>query len=259
MKKCFLTIFSLLFWIAVESSETSIQNYLELIESYPKLVQPQGKAKEGEIEIVLNKEKMLSIEKSTGRNVGIVAQDKYWLWINDACIFPSGAEGVYGRILWRGALETTPGVAVMAIMPDGKVVLNCNFRHATRSWEMELPRGLRNKGETIEAAAKREAIEETGMVVDSLFVIGEIPPDSGVTSTVIPVFVAKVVKRQSAQQEDTEAIEQIITLSIDEIKEAFIKGYYQCKIRGKEQRVFFRDPFLAYAVFMYELKKHSAK
>jgi ADP-ribose pyrophosphatase len=202
-------------------------------------------------------EKMAAIEKAQARDVGIIGRDKYWLWINDACRFPSGHEGIYGRLLWVKTLTGTPGVAVMPILPDGRIALNCNFRHATRSWEIELPRGGLNPGETIEAAAKREALEETGMVVDSLQLLGSIPPDSGVITAVVPIFVAKVIHRQGAQQEETEAIEEILALTRDEIKTAFARGYCVCKIRGEEKRVLFRDPFLAYALLLDEINNPS--
>lgn len=255
------TLFSVVFLIVlcsvfVDASELSRQKYLDLINRYPLLTQPLGSASKGEIEIVLDKNRLAAIEKSSGRDVGVVAEDKYWIWINDACIFPSGSEGVYGRILWIKGLESTPGVAVMPIMPDGKIVLNCNFRHATRSWEIELPRGGVNAGEEIEAAARRETMEETGMAVDSLVLLGAIPPDSGLTATVVPIYLAKVVKQQTTQQEETEAIEEILSLSLKEIKQGFVKGYRFCKIRGEVKRVAFRDPFLAYAVLMYGLNQN---
>lgn len=247
------TILSSVFFLGMEAGEVSRQEYLELIAQYPKLIQPLGDHRAGEIEIVIDPERMQAIEKKFGRPVGLVQRDKYWLWINDACIFPSGAEGVYGRILWRHSLDSCAGVIVMPILPDGKVVLNCNFRHATRSWEMELPRGAVSPGEDIEAAAKRETVEETGMLVDQLSLLGEIPPDTGLTNTVAPVFMARVIAKQDAQPEETEAIESIVSLTIGEIKQAFIQGYYECDVKGVKKRIHFRDPFLAYAILLYEL------
>ena len=153
----------LFFWGVLQADEVSRHRYLELVKQYPHLVLPRGDATQGEIEILLNEEKMALIEKKLGRDVGVVKEDRYWIWINDACRFPSGNEGVYGRILWvRGLESPAQGVAVMPITSEGKIVLNCNFRHSTRSWEIELPRGLVNPGETAEDAAKREASEETG-------------------------------------------------------------------------------------------------
>ncbi|MFI5344088.1 MAG: NUDIX hydrolase, partial [Chlamydiales bacterium] len=219
------------------AGEVSRQEYLELVKRYPSLAQSKGDFSKGEIELVFDPQEMAAIEKTTGRDVGVVMQDKYWLWVNDACKFPSGLQGVYGRILWVKSLESCPGVAVMPILPNGKIVLNCNFRHATRSWEMELPRGVINIGEGIEAAAKRETMEETGMIVDDLSLLGEIPTDTGITNTVVPIYIAKVINKQNPQQEESEAIEEIISLTIPEIKQAFLRGYYVCKIRGAPKPV----------------------
>lgn len=237
------------------AGEASKEQYFELIKNYPNLVIPQGDAAKGEIEILLDRDDMEKAQAKTGREVGLVMQDRYWVWMNDACKFPSGQVGVYGRILWRNGLETSrPGVAVMPILPDGRIVLNCNFRHATRSWEIELPRGVRNPNESDIACAERETLEETGMVVDKLIKLGEIPPDSGLTGSIVPIFSAQVVKIREAQPEESEAIDQIFGLTLPEIKQAFVKGYYECKIKDEVQQVHFRDPFLAYAILLYELK-----
>jgi ADP-ribose pyrophosphatase len=110
-----------------------------------------------------------------------------------------------------------------------------------------------NVGESAEDAAKREALEETGMVIDHIMQLGEIPPDTGTVSAVIPIFIAQVIHRQNAAPEDSEAIEEIFTLSISEIKAAFARGCLEVKIRGKTCKVPFRDPFLAYALLITEL------
>jgi ADP-ribose pyrophosphatase len=142
----------------------------------------------------------------------------------------------------------------MPILPDGKIVLNCNYRHTTRSWEIELPRGVINVGESAEDAARRETLEETGMAIDDIIQLGAIPPDSGVVSAVIPIFMAKVVAHQDANREDSEAIEDVLALSVSEIKTAFANGFLELEIRGNPYKVSFRDPFLAYALLMLELK-----
>lgn len=239
---------------SIEASDVTRQLYLDLAAKCPRLVHPQGLAVKGEIEILLDPKEMLAIEQKTGRDVGIIMRDKYWLWVNDACRFPSGQEGVYGRILWVKALEGTPGVAVMPILPDGRIVLNCNYRHGTRSWEMELPRGCVNLGESAEDAARRETLEETGMRIEKLIKLGECPSDTGITGTLVPIYAAKVIEKIDAEVDGTEAIEEIVALTVAQIKQALVQGYHTCTIRGKEQRVPFRDLFLAYAVLLYELK-----
>lgn len=244
---------------SIQAGEASRQQYLELIQTSPKLINFQGEYNKGEIQIITNPEEMAAIEQNTGRDVGIVAKDKYWLWVNDACIFPNGTKGVYGRILWVKSLEGVPGVAVMPVTSEGKIILNCNFRHATRTWEIELPRGGVNTGEELETAARRETIEETGMLVKDLVFLGEMPPDSGLTNTVVPVYMAKVIGKQDSEPEDSEAIEEILCLTMSEIKQAFVKGYYEHKIREVQKQIPFRDPFLAYAILMYELKQSNVQ
>lgn len=259
--RCFsyFLIFSLSALYALQASESSRQKYLDLILEHPDLVHPLGDASKGEIELILNPQRMASIEEKMKRDVGVIAQDRYWIWINDACLFPNGKEGVYGRIIWTSGLDSPPGVVILPITPEGKIVLNCNFRHSTRSWEIELPRGACEPDESLEAAARRETLEETGMVVSQVHLLGMMPPDTGLTSTVAPIFLAETIYEEERDPEESEAIEAIILLSISEIKEAFKQGYYLCTIRGKEHSVSFRDPFLAYALLLYELKAPSFK
>lgn len=136
-------------------------------------------------------------------------------------------------------------------------MLNCNFRHATRSWKIELPRGAVDPGETPEMTARREVLEETGMVVESIECIGTIPRDTGLISSVLPVFIAQVIGEKETLREDSEAIEKILVLSRNEIKQVFAPGYYICNIREEEKKVPFRDPFLAYAILLSEIRKSS--
>lgn len=234
------------------ASEMSRQQYLALVEKYPGTFLPRGEAHHGEIEIIVDPIRMEAIEQRTGRTVGVIASDPYWLWINDACLFPSGREGVYGRIIWVHSLDNIQGVAVLPVMPDGKIALNCNFRHASRTWEIECPRGGAEKGESSEQAARREALEETGLEIGQCYKLGEMAADTGVLGTIVPIYAAEVIGQQESRPEDGEAIDQIVTLTTEEILAAFRQGYLTCTIHGKEQRVPFRDPFLAYAILLYK-------
>jgi ADP-ribose pyrophosphatase len=135
---CFLSSFS-----QVEAGDNSRKEYNELIKLHPNLIPYSGNHLNGEIEIIVDPSNMAEIEQKTKIDVGVIAKNKWgWLWLNDACKFPDGHEGVFGRILSTKQLEPVQGVGVMPITPEGKIILINNFRHATRSWEIELPRGL---------------------------------------------------------------------------------------------------------------------
>jgi len=238
-----------------QGKEESFAKYLEMLKEYPALG-PSGDAKQGEIQILQDPKELAEIQEKMGRQVGIVAQDQYWIWINDAVQFPNGKKGIYGRMLWKRALQGTAGAAVMPILPDGRIVLNCNFRHATRSWELELPRGGANIGENIEDAARREVEEETGMVVGELHSLGDIAPDTGMISSVVPIYLAKVQRQQEATPEESEAIAEILAISPQELKKAFLKGHMDLEIKSETKKVYVRDPFLAFALFKADLEGH---
>lgn len=226
--------------------------YLQYLKQY-EVLKPLGNVSQGEIEIITDPKKMEELEKTMGRKVGIVAQDKYWIWINDAVHFPSGKDGIYGRILNQGALKGLCPAAVMPVLPDGRIVLVRQHRHCTRSWEYELPRGGANPNESTEEVAIREAKEETGMKIGELSLLGHMALDSGMTNTVVPIYLAKVVAKEEAAPEESEAIAGIEAFSVEELKQGYVKGYLIEKKSGA--KIPLRDPFLAFALFQAELRK----
>lgn len=227
-----------------------LEHYFQYLNTYPNILGPIGSADNGEIEIVQDMNKILEIEKNTGCRVGVLAEDKYRIWFNDAVKFPNNKYVVYGRYLWKNSLQGKPAIAVLPILPNGNVILIRNFRHATRSWEYELPRGGREQNETIEDAAKREVKEETGFILDELVSLGEIAVDSGTLNTIMTVISAKVIDSQQSTAEDTEVIAAADAFSISELKAGYVKGCLDVRINGERKCVPLRDPFLAYALFM---------
>lgn len=260
MNKLIKIVFSLSILItpviagATERQALALDSYFKYLNTY-SVLGPIGDASKGEIEIVQDKEKIKEIEQQTGRMVGVVAEDKYWLWINDAVKFPNNKYGVYGRIQWKCNLNPEGGGAViMPILPNGKVALIRNFRHATRSWEYELPGGAREPNETLEEAARRELKEETGMIAKEISLLGKVAVDPGTLNSVAPIFLARITETQTSTPEDSEAIAGVDAFSIAELKQGFIDGYLVVNIKGKEQRVPLRSAALAYAILMLELR-----
>ncbi|HEY5260189.1 MAG TPA: NUDIX hydrolase, partial [Rhabdochlamydiaceae bacterium] len=159
-------------------------------------------------------------------------------------------------LIWKSELKRGfPGVAVLPVLPSGRIVLNLNYRHATRSWELELPRGVAGTQETMEAAASRELKEETGMVASSLILLGRIAPDSGALSSVIPVFLGKVSEQTESDTEYSEAIAAALTFTKEELRQGLIQGFLEVSVEGKKQQVPLRDGFLTFALYQAELRK----
>src|SRR5690348_12345731 len=74
----------------------------------------------------------------------------------DEVVEPSGVRAVREVITHPGS------VVVLPVLPDGRILLIEQYRHATRQNLWELVAGRMDPGETPKEAAARELIEETG-------------------------------------------------------------------------------------------------
>ncbi len=82
------------------------------------------------------------------------------------------------------------GVAVLPVLPDGRIVLLRNWRHAVGTWSWEVPKGFIDEGEDPAAAARRELAEETGLAGD-LVPLGEAFSEPAVLATSAALFLAR--------------------------------------------------------------------
>ena len=247
-----------------------LNKYLQLLKDHPSTFGPLGKWQHGEIEITVNPEQIRKIENQTRLRliskgilecdaekwscVGIVAEDNYWIWVRDAVIFPSGVYGTYDRLMWKSGFNGFPGVAILPLLSTKKIVVNINYRHATRSWEIELPRGQKKEGESLEKAAARELKEETGYQISKCTHLGNIAPDSGTLMSIVPIYCGEVSHSGESSKEYSEAIELNPAFSKEELKQGFARGYIAVPIKGEIIKVNCRDPYLTYALLQAEMK-----
>lgn len=254
-------LFCIVFAFASERDD-----YLELLRNSSYLGK-KASSSEGEIELVLDPAKIAEIEKIQKTrllkkgfkeesaiafsHVGIVAEDTYWLFLRDAVVFPSGAVGTYNRLVWKNSLDGPVGCAVLPRDQNGLIYLVYNFRHATRSWEWELPRGVRKKGEKAEDAARRELQEETGFIATASFLLGDIAPDTGSLSSVVPIYLVDADVKGKSEVEESEAISGVYGFTKQELYEGLKKGEL---IKGNKKG-YLRDAFLTFALLQLEIRK----
>lgn len=132
----------------------------------------------------LLKSKELPIEWA---QVGIAYRDQYRMILRDAVRFPNGLSGTYVRIVRDGV----PGVIVFPVY-QGQVLLIRHFRHSTRTWHIEVPRGYGEEGASGEENARRELKEEIGAIISRIVTLGQAYPDTGALSEYNSFFYAEV-------------------------------------------------------------------
>ena len=181
--------------------------------------------------------------------IGEIARDKYIMLVRDPVIFPTGATGLYDRLL----SESKGGSAILPIFSNGDYGLIIQFRHATRSWELELPRGNADPDESPLDTAKRELKEETGFESNNWTYLGTMNPDSGMLQWNVPIFVARNVEEKKAIQDENEAIAGMVRLSKSELNKALKDGFLEREVNGQKRKINARDSFLTYALYLNSL------
>ena len=102
---------------------------------------------------------------------------------------------------------THPGsVVVLPVLPDGRIVLIRQYRHATRLFMWELVAGRMDAGESVREAAEREMIEETGYRAKRFRVFLDMFPTPGFLEERMYVLLADGLTVGVAQPEEDERI-----------------------------------------------------
>src|SRR6267154_781733 len=118
----------------------------------------------------------------------------------DEVIEPSGVRALREVITHPGS------VVVLPVLPDGKILLIQQYRHATRQYLWELVAGRMDPGETPKAAAARELIEETGYRAKRLRVFLEMFPTPGFLEERMFLLLAEGLTAGEAEPEEDEKI-----------------------------------------------------
>lgn len=119
------------------------------------------------------------------------------------------AEGKHLRLVQQGHWEFAErtkakgAVVLVAVTDDGLLLLTEQFRVPVDKRVIELPAGLvgdvaGEEAEELEAAARRELLEETGYEAQVLCLVAEGPPTSGLASELVAFIVARELKKVAA-------------------------------------------------------------
>jgi ADP-ribose pyrophosphatase len=119
----------------------------------------------------------------------------------DELVEPGGVRTTREMITHSGS------VVVLPVLPDGRVLLIRQYRHAARQFLWELVAGRVDEGESPRKAAARELIEETGYRAKRFRIFMDFFPSPGFLEEKMFILLAKGLTEGIAQPEEDEKIE----------------------------------------------------
>jgi ADP-ribose pyrophosphatase len=225
---------------------SALENYFAFVREHPWMfANPPGSG----FTILLTEEEIEEVQSQVREElqkrglpdawaeVGVVYQDNYLLILRDAVRFPDSSTGTYLRV--SSQIERGAGAATLPYY-QGHFLLLRHFRHATRDWQLEIPRGFGSRGLSGMENARKELQEEIGATASRILPLGVVRPDTGMTSDVVELFFADIASYTGV--EELEGVATIVSLTLADyerhiadgrITDVFtIAAYARAKLRG---------------------------
>jgi 8-oxo-dGTP pyrophosphatase MutT (NUDIX family) len=126
-----------------------------------------------------------------------------WIRVReDAVLKPNGTPGIYGVVEYRNR-----AVGVVPIDDQDHTWLVGQYRYTQNRYEWEIPEGGCPEGESLEDCARRELLEETGLIAAHLEpLLLDLQLSNSVSNETAHLFVARHLTQEAPQPEDTEQL-----------------------------------------------------
>jgi 8-oxo-dGTP pyrophosphatase MutT (NUDIX family) len=125
-------------------------------------------------------------------------------WINVTefkVINPSGGNGIYGKVHYKHL-----AVGVIPFDAEWNTWLVGQYRFTLNQYSWEIPEGGGRPDEDPLDAAKRELLEETGLVADHWIKICTLHLSNSVSDEMSVIYLARGLEQRVAEPEDTEQL-----------------------------------------------------
>jgi 8-oxo-dGTP pyrophosphatase MutT (NUDIX family) len=106
---------------------------------------------------------------------------------------------------------------VIALTPDGRLVLVRQFRYGIDAFSLELPGGVIDPGEDLLVAGRRELREETGFVGSTARLLATVHPNPAIQNNRCHLVLVENAIRSLAQEWDHDEEIEVITAPVDEV------------------------------------------
>ena len=113
---------------------------------------------------------------------------------------------------------------VVPVTAGGDIVLIRQFRQGSREISLEIPAGLIEPGESPEAAARRECLEETGYRATELHSLGILRPNPALFTNRLHSFYALGVEPVADIQQTATESTEVELVAVDRIADLLTRG-----------------------------------
>ena len=127
----------------------------------------------------------------------------------DQVRLPNGHKSQREYVLHPGA------VVIVPLLPNGKVIMERQFRYPLQQTFIEFPAGKIDPGEDVLITGQRELLEETGYSAAQWIKLGHQHPCIGYSNEVIHIYLASQLSAGQHQRDVDEALE-VFELDFDE-------------------------------------------
>ena len=135
----------------------------------------------------------------------------------DSVRLPNGGEAIREYIVHPGA------VLIVPVLPDGRLIVERQFRYPLHRVVVEFPAGKLDAGESALATAQRELTEETGYAAARWTRLGLVHPTVSYSTEAIEFFIAEDLTHVGQRLDDGEFLD-VAEMSVAELLASLDRG-----------------------------------
>lgn len=129
--------------------------------------------------------------------------DNNWITVTEhQVINPSGGKGIYGEVHFKNL-----AIGVLPLDDEHYTWLVGQYRYPLKAYSWEIPEGGGPLGTDPELSAKRELVEETGLVASKLTEIQRMHLSNSVSDELAIIYLAQDLELGKAAPEETEDLQ----------------------------------------------------
>jgi len=128
--------------------------------------------------------------------------DNPWIGVTEYDVInPGGGKGIYGKVHYKGL-----AIGILAMDEEGYIWLVGQYRFVLDAYSWEIPEGGGHPDIPPLESAKRELVEETGLVARDWSLLMELHLSNSVSDERAFVYLARGLEQRDAMPEETEQL-----------------------------------------------------